>query len=156
MGFKGSEDMAFTPLEQADIGGTSATTSYVSMEGFNRATAYVELGTWDSSDDLDTCGIKQATDSSGTSAKDLTTSASGGNYDTDNPIDADGNWVIIDIREEDLDTDNGFTHIALTTAEGGNSGTDNVFGMLIRHDAKHKAKQKNGDAVAGSKVYVTP
>ena len=156
MGFKGSEDMAFTPLEQADIGGTSATTSYVSMEGFNKATAYVELGTFNSSDDLDTCGILQATDSSGTSSKDLTTSASGGNYDTDSPIDADGDFVIIDIRAEDLDTDNGFTHIALTNAEGGNSGKDNVFGMLIRHDAKHKAKQKNGDAVAGSKVYVTP
>tara|TARA_R110000824_G_scaffold126285_4_gene285809 strand:+ start:2130 stop:2600 length:471 start_codon:yes stop_codon:yes gene_type:complete len=156
MGTKGSEDMAFTPLEQADIGGTSATTSYVSMEGFNRATGYVELGTFDSGDDLDTCGILQATDSSGTSSKDLTTSASGGNYDTDAPIDADGNFVIIDIRAEDLDTDNGFTHIALTTAEGGNSGTDNVFGMLIRHDAKHKAKQKNGSASAGAQVYVTP
>tara|TARA_R110000823_G_scaffold297009_5_gene417047 strand:- start:1578 stop:2048 length:471 start_codon:yes stop_codon:yes gene_type:complete len=156
MGVKGSEDMAFTPLEQADIGGTSATTSYVSMEGFNRAVAYVELGTFDSGDDLDTCKILQATDSSGTSSKDLTTSASGGNYDTDSPIDADGDFVIIDIRGEDLDTDNGFTHIALTVAEGGNSGTDNVFGMLTRHDAKHKAKQKNGDAVAGSKVYVTP
>ena len=156
MGVKGSEDMAFTPLEQADIGGTSATTSYVSMEGFNRAVAYVELGTFDSGDDLDTCKILQATDSSGTSSKDLTTSASGGNYDTDSPIDADGDFVIIDIRGEDLDTDNGFTHIALTTAEGGNSGTDNVFGMLIRHDAKHKAKQKNGSASAGAQVYVTP
>jgi len=156
MGTKGSEDMAFTPLEQADIGGTSATTSYVSMEGFNRATAYVELGTFDSGDDLDTCGILQSTDNSGSGSKDLTTSASGGNYDTDAPIDADGNFVIIDIRAEDLDTDNGFTHIALTTAEGGNSGTDNVFGMLIRHDAKHKAKQKNGTASAGAQVYVTP
>ena len=77
-------------------------------------------------------------------------------YDTDNPIDADGDFVIIDIRAEDLDTDNGFTHIALTVAEGGNSGTDNVFGMLTRHDAKHKAKQKNGEATTGSKVYVTP
>ena len=156
MSNKGSEDIAVTLLETTDIGGTSATTSYVSMEGFDRATAYVEVGTWDSGDDLDSCHFLQSTDTSGTSSKGLTTSASGGNYDTDAPVDADGNFVIIDIRAEDLDTDNGFKTIALYVAEGGNTGADNVTGFIIRHGAKHKAKEKNGASSTGAQVYVTP
>ena len=59
---KGSEQFAVTLLETTDIGGTSATTSYVSMENFDRATAYVEIGTWNASDDLDSCHFLQATD----------------------------------------------------------------------------------------------
>ena len=41
MGAKGSEQFGVTLLETTDIGGTSATTSYVSMENFDRAFAYV-------------------------------------------------------------------------------------------------------------------
>jgi hypothetical protein len=37
--------------------------------------------------------LEQATSSAGAGKADLTTSASGGNYDTANPIDADGNKV---------------------------------------------------------------
>ena len=156
MNYKGSEDFAVTLLETSDIGGTSATTSYVSMEGFDRAFAYIEIGTWNASDDLDTCKLLQATDTSGTSSKDLTTSGSGSNYDSDSPVDADGDFVIIDIRAENLDTVNGFKTIALTVAEGGNSGTDNVTAFIVRFSSKYKQKQKNGAATAGSKVYVTP
>ena len=155
MGAKGSEQFGVTLLETTDIGGTSATTSYVSMENFDRAFAYVEIGTWNGTDDLDSCHLLQATDSSGTSSKGLTTSASGGNYDTDSPVDADGNWVIIDIRAEDLDTDNGFNHIALYVAEGGNTGADNVTGFIIRHEPRYAAKQLNGAASSGAQVYVT-
>ena len=148
-----SEDVAVSLVETADIGGTSASSSYVSMEGFNNAMAYLELGTFDSGDDIDTYKIQQATDSSGTSAKDLTTSASGGNYDTDAPLDADGNFGIIEIKAENLDTANGFTHINVTVAEAGNSGTDNVTMFLIRYNAKHKEEQKNGTASSGEKFY---
>jgi deoxycytidylate deaminase len=125
------------------------------MESFDRAFAYAEIGTWNGSDDLDTFKLLQATDSSGTGAKDLTTSASGGNYDSDNPVDADGNFVIADIRAEDLDVDNSFTHIALTVAEGGNSGADNVTAFIVRHDPKYAAKELNGAASTGAQVYVT-
>ena len=148
-----SEDGIITLVDTADIGGTSASSGYVSMKGFDRATLYAEIGTWNAGDDLDTLKIQQATDSSGTSAKDLTTSASGGNYDTDNPLDADGDFAYIEIKAEDLDTDNGFTHINVTAAEAGNSGTDNVTLVLLRYGAKYPAKQLAGAATTGSKVY---
>lgn len=149
-------DVAVSLLETADIGGTNASTGWVSMQDFNSIYAYVELGTWHASDDLDECRLEQATSSGGAGAKDLTTDASGGNYDTDAPIDADGNFVILEAQAEDLDTENGFTYVRLYVAEGGNSGTDNVTGFLLRYNARHKTAEKNGAASAGAQVYVTP
>lgn len=155
-GMYGSHDMAFTLVETADIGGTNATSAWVSMANYQRVIGYVEIGTWNATDDLDECRLEQAKDSSGTDAKDLTTDASGGNYDTANPVDADGNFVILEALADHLDTDNGFTHVRLYLAEGGNTGTDNVTAILIRYGARDKKKQQNGAAVTGEKVYVNP
>lgn len=151
-----SHDSAVSLLETTDIGGTNAATPWVAMGDFQEICAYVEIGTWHASDDLDECRLQQAKDSSGTDAKDLTTDASGGDYDTDAPVDADGNFVILEASAEDLDVANGFKYVRLYVAEGGNTGTDNVTGFLIRHAAAYKTAEKNGAAVAGEKVYVTP
>ena len=153
-----SEMATFDFLETSDIGGTNAQNSggWLSMEGYARAMAYVEIGTWDSGDDLDECRIQQASDSSGTSAKDLTSDASGGNYDTDNPVDADGDFVVLEIRGEDMDVDNGFDYIRGYVAEGGNTGVDNVMGVLIRYGYAYPKKELQGAASTGSKVYVNP
>ena len=143
-------------MDLADIGGTNAQNNggYLSMKNYARVMAYVEIGTWDSSDDLDECRLQQATDSSGTSVKDLTSDASGGNYDTDNPVDADGDFVVLEARAEDMDVDNGFDYVRLYVAEGGNSGTDNVAGVLIRYGYAYPKKELQGAASTGSQVYV--
>jgi hypothetical protein len=151
-----SHDAAVSLLETADIGGTNASTGWVSMADYQKIFAYVEIGTWNASDDLDECRLEQATDGSGTGAKDLTTDASGGNYDTDNPVDADGDFVILEAQAEDMDVAGGFTHVRLYVAEGGNTGVDNVTGFLLRYGSQTKRAQKNGAAVTGSKVYVRP
>lgn len=137
-----------------DVGGTNAQTDWKSMANYDRAVFYVVLGTWNGSDDLDECRIQQASDSSGTGAKDLTTDESGGNYDTDNPIDADGDFVIIEVRAEDLDVDNSFDHVRGYVAEGGNSGTDQAGAVLIRYGYAYPAKELQGAASTGSQVYV--
>ena len=154
--FSMSHDVAVDILETADIGGTNASTSWVSMKGFDGVYAKVILGTWNATDDLDECRLEQATDASGTGAKDLTTDASGGNYDTDNPIDADGNTVVLEANAEDMGVANGFTHVRLYGAEGGNTGTDNVTGLLIRHTAHNKRAQLEAAASTGAVVYVKP
>ena len=156
MAMRISEHASITIIETADIGGTNATSGWLSMKNYSRALGYIELGTWDSSDDLDEARFQQASDSSGTGAKDLTTDASGGNYDTDNPVDADGNFVIIEIRAEDMDVDNGFDYIRLYCAEGGNTGVDNVTGVVIRYGYAYPKKELQGAASTGSKVYVKP
>jgi hypothetical protein len=152
-----SEHAVIDLMDLADIGGTNAQNNggWLSMESYSRVMAYVEIGTWNGTDDLDECRLQQASDSSGTGAKDLTTDASGGNYDTDNPVDADGNFVIIEARGEDFDVDNGFNHVRLYVAEGGNSGADNVAGVLIRYGYQSPQKELQGAAVTGGQVYVS-
>ena len=151
-----SEHASIDLMDLADIGGTNAQNNggYLSMKNYARVMAYVEIGTFDSSDDLDECRLQQATDSSGTSVKDLTSDASGGNYDTDNPVDADGDFVVLEARAEDMDVDNGFDYVRLYVAEGGNSGTDNVAGVLIRYGYAYPKKELQGAASTGSQVYV--
>jgi len=152
-----SEHAATDFLEQADIGGTNAQNAggYLSMTDYARAYARVELGTWNGTDDLDECRFQQASDSSGTGVKDLTTDASGGNYDTDNPIDADGDFVVLEVRGEDFDIDSSFEHIRLYVAEAGNSGTDNIFGVVARYGYAYPQKELQGAASTGSQVYVS-
>ena len=156
MAMRLSEFASIDFMVEQDIGGTNAQNDggWLSMKNYSRAMFYVELGTWDSSDDLDECRIQQASDSSGTGAKDLTSDASGGNYDTDNPCDADGDFVIIEVRGEDMDADGGFDYIRGYVAEGGNSGTDNIQGVLIRYGYAYPKKELQGAASTGSKVYV--
>ena len=156
MSMRLSEHAATDLLETADIGGTNASNagSYLSMKDYARCYARVELGTWNGTDDLDGCQLQQASDSSGTGVKDLTTDASGGNYDTDNPIDADGDFVVIEVRGEDLDINNGFEHVRLLVSEAGNSGTDNITGVLARYGYAYPQKELQGAASTGSQVYV--
>ena len=151
-----SEHASIDLMDLADIGGTNAQNNggWLSMKNYARAMAYVEIGTWDSSDDLDECRFQQATDSSGTSAKDLTTDESGGNYDTDNPLDADSNFCVIEIRGEDMDVDNGFDYIRLYVAEGGNTGVDNIAGVVVRYGYAYPKKELQGAASTGAQVYV--
>lgn len=147
------------PFTEKDIGGTNTAGSsdavhWTDMRGFTRCLVVVELGTWNAADDLDTLKIEQAQDASGTGKKDLTTSASGGNYDTDTPLDADGDKAYMNIRAEDLDVDGGFTHIRVYAAEAGNTGVDNISAVYIK-DPQVKRAAINGDASA-SLVYVAP
>ena len=157
MGMRLSEHAAVSMLDPSsgDVGGTTLATGWVSMKNYARAMAHVELGTWDSSDDLDHCRIEQAVNSSGGSSKELTTDASGGNYDTDSPVDADGNSVTIEIRAEDLDVDGGFNHIRFVVGEDGDTGVDQLAGFLMRYGYAHPQKEVlAGAASAGAVVYV--
>lgn len=139
-----------------DVGGTTASTAYVSLKNYARAAGYVELGTWNASDDLDHCRLDAAQDTSGTGVGELTTDASGGDYDTDYPIDADGDFVILEMRAEDLDVEGADVTLRLTVGEDGNSGTDDVMAVLVRYGYAYPQKELQGAAASGSQVYVNP
>ncbi len=138
-----------------DIGAATNNSAYVSMKSFHRCILQVELGTFNSSDTLDECRIQQAVDSSGTSVKDLTTDASGGNYDTDNKIGSDGDFVIIEVRSEDMDLDATvpFDFVRALVKEDDNGGQDDCFGQLIRYESNYMRKELQGAASANN-VYV--
>ena len=126
------------------------------MEEVDRVYAKGILGAWDAGDDLDECRLEQATDAAGDGVKPLTTDGSGGNYDSDTPVDADGDTVVLEARAENLDQANGFTHVRLFVGEGGNTGVDNITGLLVRYAARTRQAQREAAAVAGSVVYVAP
>jgi len=155
-----SEHASLTLTETVDIGNASANSGYLAMKNYTRAMGYAEIGTWDSSDDLDEASFQQASDSSGTGVKALTTSSDGGNYDTTattgDILDADGDFVIIEIRGEDLDVDSTtpFNHIRMLVTEDDNTGVDNVTLIVTRYGYAHPQKELQGAAVLGSKVYV--
>jgi len=156
-----SDSLSVTfPFMQTDIGGTNTSGSddtlhWVSMEEFQSFLCLLELGTWNAADDLDTCKLEQATDSAGSGKKDLTTSASGGNYDTDAPVDAITNKVILECQADDLDVANGFTHVRVYAAEAGNTGVDNVSAVYVRANARYAKDDLLGTAAAGALVYVS-
>jgi len=149
------------PFTETDIGGTDSagaddTLHWVSMEDYEHFLCKVELGTWNAADDLDVCKLEQATSSAGAGKKDLTTASATGNYDTDTPIDADGNWVILECHASDLDVANGFTHVRVLCAETGDTGTDNVSAVYIRGGAQIKRDALNFAESAGVTMYVKP
>lgn len=154
-GYQLSHDAVISMINTTDIGGTSASLgTWLDMSGFESCFVYVEVGTWNSGDDLDECRIEAASDSSGSNNVEVTTDAASGNYDTGAPIDADGNWVIIEIRNEDLPEGKPFVNFVL--GEGGNTGVDNITAFMILYNAKEKYSERNAAAIAGEKVYVTP
>jgi hypothetical protein len=118
--------------------------------------AKVVLGlTWNASDDLTTCKLQQCTAVDGTGAKDLTTSSATGGYDTDTPVDALGNSVVLEARVADMDMENGFYYVRVYAASTGNTGTDECHGVLILYNAREKAANKEAAAAAGEVVYLT-
>lgn len=139
-----------------DVGGTTAATAWRAFKNFTRVCTYVELGTWDSSDDLDQCRLEAAQDTSGTNSGELTSDASGGNYDTDNPVDADGDFVIIEARSEDLDVEGADDAIRSVVGEDGNTGVDDVMAVQVSYGYQYPQKELEGAATTGGKVYVNP
>lgn len=141
-----------------DIGGTNAQTDWVDFQNYSRGVAFAVLGTWNATDDLDESKVQSSDDSSGTNTAEVTTDASGGNYDTDNPVDADGDFVITEFRSENIDVDNTNPQswARYYVGEGGNTGTDNVAAMLIPYGYAYPRKELQGAASTGSQVYVDP
>ena len=151
-----SQDGKIIILEMTDIGGTNTSAvgnwaTWQSVANFHHITAVVEIGTWNAGDDLDQCKLQQY---DGTTTKDLTTSASGGDYDTDAPLDADGDQVIFEVPVSRLDAANGFNRVRVYVAEVGNTGPDNISGTLILHHARDKKENLHKTAVTGEIVYV--
>jgi hypothetical protein len=95
---------------------TTNTSSYLSMEEYESAIFFMSIGATDDTVDMK---VVQATDSSGTSSKDITGAAITQLTGSD-----DNKYASIEIHESDLDIQNSFTHVATTvTIAGTTTGT---------------------------------
>jgi hypothetical protein len=169
MSFRFSEDAIVSPLKYANgVAGatgnintrnTNVQTDWVDMAEFDRIYAEVrcDASTWNGADGVTTLKLQQATSSSGAGVKDLTTSGAGLNYNTTNDtLTASNSMAILEARAEDMDVTNGFRYVRLYAASTGNTGADNLFGVLIRYNAAHRKAKLAGAYSAATLVYITP
>lgn len=91
----------------ADSQTAAQTSSWVSMADFREIYATISVGDLAATATFD-AKLRQATDSSGTSAKDISGKAITQLADTD-----DDKALLLSVIAEELDVDNGFTHVAL-------------------------------------------
>jgi len=122
-----SQRSAVAAVIDPDANAAGALTSdWIDMGQFESVMAVVMAGTLGSSGTLD-FKLQQATDSSGTGAKDITGKAI--TQLTQAGTDSD-KQAIINCYSDELDTNNGFTHVAavMTTATATSDSAAIVFG----------------------------
>ncbi len=112
-------------------GAGTETSDYVNMADFEQVMAIIQTGTLGTSATVD-AKIVQATDSSGTGKKDITGKAITQLVKASN----DDDQAAINTRREDLDTVNGFTHIALELTVG--TATSDCGAILLGGGARHE------------------
>lgn len=100
-------------LAPASVAASTVVTSWVPVTDYHSIVAYIQTGVLGASATVD-AKLRQATDAAGTGAKDITgkalvqiVKASG-----------DGKVASIEARVDDLDTNNNFTHVALSVTVG--------------------------------------
>lgn len=126
-----SENVAVLATIDPDANAAGALTSdWADMSKFESVMAVIMVGALGTSATID-AKIQQATDSSGTGAKDITGKSI--TQLTDAGTDSD-KQAIINCRAEELDIDNSFTHVAIvmTTAVA----TSDSAALLIGTNAK--------------------
>lgn len=102
-----------TAYAPASVSASTVVTSYVPVANHHHLMALLQTGVMGSSGTID-AKIVQATDSSGTSSKDVTGKA----ITQIVKASGDGKQAIINVRSSDLDVAGGFNHIALSITVG--------------------------------------
>jgi len=118
---------------------TTHDSGWVDMSDFERIMAIVMLGTLGESAEFD-AKLQQASDSSGTGAKDITGKAITQISEDVSPAPSD-KQAIINCRADELDVTNGFTHVRLRITVGAAS-TDGGA-VIVGFDARQQPASDN-------------
>jgi hypothetical protein len=111
---KGSEQFAIlTVLDPSSAAAATAVTSWVPVATFHSMLAVIQTGVLGTSATID-AKLRQATDSSGTGAKDVTGRA----IVQIVKATGDSKQALINMRCDEIDTNNAFTHVALSVTVG--------------------------------------
>lgn len=100
-------------IDPASISAGTVLSGWVPVARFHRIAALIVTGALGTSATID-AKLRQATDSSGTGAKDIT----GKSITQLVKASHDNKQAIIEVQADDLDTTNGFTHVALSLTVG--------------------------------------
>lgn len=100
-------------LDPASVAASTVVSGWVSVANFHSICALIETGVLGTSATVD-AKLRQATDSSGTGAKDITGKA----VTQIVKASGDNKQATIEVRTEELDTTNGFAFVALSVTVG--------------------------------------
>jgi len=116
------------PISQ---GAGTVTTGWVSMADFDNIMAVLQCGVLGTSATVD-AKLQQATDSGGTGAKDITGKA------ITQLVKAtdDGKTVFINLRDDEMDVNNAFTHVRLSVTVG--TAASLVGAAIYGFDARYQ------------------
>ena len=106
-------------------------------------------------DSITTLKLQQASSSTGTGIKDLTTSGSEGDYDTDTPLDAAGEKAYLFCRGIQLDVKNSFRYVRPYAACTADNGSNYVSCWVAREALIRSHRYLQGTA-AGALQYIYP
>lgn len=132
MNLRPSDRAALAARIDPDVTAAGTVTSgWVDMAMFDKIMAVVFAGTLGASATLD-AKLEQATDSSGTAAKDISGKAI--TQLTQAGTDQSDSQAIINCRADELDVNNGFSHLRLsiTVATASSDAAGAVFGFNAR------------------------
>lgn len=123
-----------------------ATTAWVSMANYRSLLAVIAVGAMTTSGTVN-AKLQQATDASGTGAKDITGKAITALTEAG---EDDNKQALINVRAEDLDVNNGFTHVQLsiTTAVAASL----TAGLLLGFDDKRYGSASADDAASVDEI----
>ena len=142
-----SDRAAIVGVIDPDVTAAGAvSTGWVAAKDFLTFMAIVFAGTLGSSATLD-AKIEQASDASGTGAKDVTGKAIA--QLTQAGTDSD-KQAIINVKQEDLDAANGFTHLRLTVTVG--TASSDAGGVLLGFDPAYGPASDYDAATVGEIV----
>lgn len=100
-------------MDPASVAASTVVSGWVPMANFHSIAALLQTGVLGASATID-AKLRQATDSSGTGAKDITGKA----ITQIVKASGDNKQAMIECRGEELDTTNGFTYVALSVTVG--------------------------------------
>lgn len=100
-------------LAPASVAASTVLTTWVPVQDYHGIVALIDTGVLGASATLD-ANLRQATDASGTGAKDVTGKA----ITQIVKASGDNKQAFIELRVEDLDTEGAFTHVALSATVG--------------------------------------
>ncbi len=100
-------------LAPASVAASTVLTSWVPVSEYHSIAALIDTGVLGASATVD-AKLRQATDASGTGAKDVTGKA----LVQIVKATGDGKQASIEMRSDDLDVNGGFTHVALSVTVG--------------------------------------
>ena len=133
----GSERAAGVAVVDPDANTAAAYTSaYVSMSDFNQVLAIVQTGVLGSSATVD-FKLVQATDSGGTSSKDISGKAITQLVKASN----DDDQAVINCRSEELDVANGFDYVAMVMTVG--TATSDTSAIMLGMTARYAPASDN-------------